>query len=420
MEASSNYKGNRMLNRANHWDHSKLSSSINSDCNLLDNVQFIYELVLANLELKSLGAICEIDTLFRNFKILHASDYSSLLKRVAYCKNIGQKHTDYFEILKANRTKSINQYLTHWIYPYKGKFHPQMIRSLINIIGLKENDILLDPFVGSGTTLIEAQLLGVNCIGIDISPLCVLIGKVKTNITGISSKIHLFLNEFDLNKQSFDIQTINKLIYSIDENDLTNFFTLAKLVSISDNTRRNRNLSDSFKSNVHNMLLSIEDFEILQKELSINLGRTYSCQADARILPLLDESIDGVITSPPYSIALDYVSNDAHSLKQFGCELDKEKNNYIGVRGKGSERISLYNQDINLVLKEIYRVLKKYKYAVIIVGNATYNGVEINTVEYICSLSESIGFKNIININKIIFGLYNVMLKENILILQKG
>jgi tRNA G10 N-methylase Trm11 len=88
-----------------------------------------------------------------------------------------------------NRTRSVNQYLTHWIYPYKGKFHPQMIRALMNIIGLKRGDLVLDPFIGSGTTALEAQLLGINCIGIDISPLCVLQSKVKTESIDVLPQI---------------------------------------------------------------------------------------------------------------------------------------------------------------------------------------------------------------------------------------
>jgi DNA modification methylase len=54
-----------------------------------------------------------------------------------------------------------------------------MIRALINIIGLNDGDKVLDPFSGSGTTSLEAQLLGIECIGIDISPLCVIQGKLN-------------------------------------------------------------------------------------------------------------------------------------------------------------------------------------------------------------------------------------------------
>lgn len=149
---------------------------------LLNNVQFIYELALAQLELKSLGAKCELANGLREFELLEIEDDESLRKRLAYFKFVKDKYTDYFQIIQKNQTRSVNQYLTHWIYPYKGKFHPQMIRALLNIIGLEQGETVLDPFIGSGTTAVEAQLLGINCIGTDISPLCVIQSKVKTEL----------------------------------------------------------------------------------------------------------------------------------------------------------------------------------------------------------------------------------------------
>jgi DNA modification methylase len=154
---------------------------MDKDLILLDNVQFIYELQLAELELQSFGVNFKIDDDLRGFKILNKSDEIKALikRRSAYFKMIDGELTDYYQIIQKNQTRSINQYLTHWIYPYKGKFHPQMIRALLNIIGLKEGDTILDPFLGSGTTALESQLLGINFIGIDISPLCVIQGRVK-------------------------------------------------------------------------------------------------------------------------------------------------------------------------------------------------------------------------------------------------
>jgi len=64
-----------------------------------------------------------------------------------------------------------------------------MIRALLDIIGLNEGDTVIDPFIGSGTTAVEAQLLGINCIGIDISPLCVLQSKVKTESVAVIGEI---------------------------------------------------------------------------------------------------------------------------------------------------------------------------------------------------------------------------------------
>jgi len=67
----------------------------------------------------------------------------------------------------------------------------------------------------------------------------------------------------------------------------------------------------------------------------------------------------------------------------------------------------------------MHRVLKPHRYAAIIIGNAMYLGKEIKTTEFIIDYCEKIGFRLVKNIDKIIFGLYNIMQKENILIFQK-
>jgi len=382
---------------------------------LFDNVQFIYELALAQLELKSLGVRFEITNGLREFRLLeHPENVESLKKKLAYFKLIKGEYTDYFYIVRKNRTRSVNQYLTHWIYPYKGKFHPQMIRALINIIGLNSGDTVLDPFIGSGTTALEAQLLGINCIGIDISPLCVLQSKVKTESIEVLPEILECKNEILKNDK-----VLEKTIEGIPNEKVRNFYLMAKLVAVSDNARRGKDFASAFRKNLELMILSVKDYVDIVKELNLKLGNVDIKLGDSRNLPLEDNSIDGIITSPPYSVALDYVSNDAHSLKVLGYDLNKLREEFIGVRGKGQERIELYNEDMKKSLKEMYRVLKPRKYAVIVIGNATYQGKEIKTVEFIIDYAQKIGFKLVKNIDKIIFGLYNVMQKENIVIFKK-
>ncbi len=149
-------KGETMIERAESkfWAYKSDSKDSGEDLVLLDNVQFIYELSLAELELKALGVEFEVTNGLRKFKLLNkSSELNELIKRKgAYYKTVNGQVTDYFHIIQKNQTRSVNQYLTHWIYPYKGKFHPQMIRALLNIIGLEEGDTVFEPFSGSGTT----------------------------------------------------------------------------------------------------------------------------------------------------------------------------------------------------------------------------------------------------------------------------
>jgi DNA modification methylase len=423
-------KGETMIERAESkfWAYeldNVDSRNAQQDLILLDNVQFIYELSLAELELKALGIDFEVTNGLREFRILNKSDevIERIKRKGSYYKTVEGQFTDYFYIIQKNQTRSVNQYLTHWIYPYKGKFHPQMIRSLLNIIGLKEGDTVLDPFSGSGTTALEAQLLGINFIGIDISPLCVIQGRVKTESIYVIDEIKKLKNEISANVVSNLFQTNENYYNFLDklskDERVKNFYILARLLAVSDNSRRNRNFVNSFLKNVDLMLASVKDYIQIKEKLNLKLGDVTIEVGDSRNIILPDNSVDGIITSPPYSIALDYVQNDIHSLKDLGYDVLKMRDDFIGVRGNGRSRVELYNEDMKKSYSEMYRVLKPNKYAVIVIGNATYQGQEVETVEFTIKYMESLGFSLVKNINKIIFGLYNVMKKENILIFKK-
>ena len=74
------------------------------------------------------------------------------------------------EVSDGNRAAAHN-YLTHGLHSYKGKFFPQIVRALINYADLAPGSSVMDPFVGSGTTTLEAQLMAHHGHGIDKNPL---------------------------------------------------------------------------------------------------------------------------------------------------------------------------------------------------------------------------------------------------------
>jgi len=420
-------KGETMIERAESqfWAYDLDIKDSKKDLMLLDNVQFIYELSLAELELKALGAEFEVTNGLREFRILNKSEKQKELikRRGSYYKTVDGEYTDYFYIIQKNQTRSVNQYLTHWIYPYKGKFHPQMIRGLLNIIGLKEGDTVLEPFSGSGTTAIEAQLLGINFVGIDISPLCLIQGSVKTESIYALEEILELKNEVisNITPNLFQREAnYYKLIENLtSDGKVKNFYKMVRLLAVSDNSRRKRDFRTSYTKNLNLMIASVKDFIEIKERLNLKLGNVKTEIGDSRDVKLPDNSIDGIITSPPYSIALDYVQNDVHSFKDLGYDVNKMRNDFIGVRGTGKSKVELYNTDMKKSYSEMYRVLKPNKYAVIVIGNATYQGKEVKTVKFTIDYMEGLGFRLVKNINKIIFGLYNVMKKENILIFKK-
>lgn len=87
--------------------------------------------------------------------------------------------------IRLRRAKKTSLSLTHDLHIYKAKFFPRMVRSLLNIYA-PVGGVVLDPYCGSGTALLEASLLGYSAFGSDIDPICVLISdaKVSTFATG--------------------------------------------------------------------------------------------------------------------------------------------------------------------------------------------------------------------------------------------
>ena len=68
---------------------------------------------------------------------------------------------------------------------------------------------------------------------------------------------------------------------------------------------------------------------------------------------------------------------------------------------------------------EMYRVIKPGKVCSIVIGDATYMGSKVPTVKLTIDYCQNLGFKLEKNVDKIIYGIYNVMQKENILIFRK-
>jgi site-specific DNA-methyltransferase (cytosine-N4-specific) len=77
------------------------------------------------------------------------------------------------------------RYGTHGLHEYRGKFFPQLVRSLINIAGVSRRGIVADPMCGSGTTAVEAVLGDYQALGLDMNPLSVLMARAKCSLLSI-------------------------------------------------------------------------------------------------------------------------------------------------------------------------------------------------------------------------------------------
>lgn len=104
------------------------------------------------------------------------------IRRLSLVKSVGDTLTAQYELEKPKPTSKCwsSDYGTHGYHRYVGRFPSHLIRALINYFGAGNNDTILDPFCGSGTTLVEARMLGAPAIGIEISPLSAIISSVKS------------------------------------------------------------------------------------------------------------------------------------------------------------------------------------------------------------------------------------------------
>ena len=135
---------------------------------------------------------------------------------------------------------------------------------------------------------------------------------------------------------------------------------------------------------------------------------------------------DGIVTSP-YSFAIDYLKGDKSQLEFLGANIGDLKQNMIGLRGKdGADKVSKYLDDMKKILREMHRVLKEDKFAVILIGTNTSQLLKISEYlnkvkleDELVQFGQDVGFSLNQRIIRPIEGIRNSIRNEEILFLRK-
>ena len=405
----------------------------------------------------NLSEVYELALAYYESKILTKKE---LIKNSAYFVKVDNEFTNHYFICtgdpvkipeySSSRLKSFfinNQfrtgYATHGLFPYRGKFHPQMIKAIINIMGLKPNDTLLDPMMGSGTVPVEAALMGIKAIGVDSSPFCRFMAQTKCDalkinykcLDGLIDKYKNIFLDFNSCPKKIDEQKDlffknNQLSEKIDKEKIFNLVFLAFLDSegYAQRSKRKSHI-EHFRSIIERYITAINKIAVVLDHLNITPAQTILQQGDARNLDIESSSIDGIIFSPPYSFAIDYLKNDLSHLKYFEKNISKLNKSMIGMRGKSlKEKYSIYLEDMDKVISECSRVLRKGRFCTIIIGTndsqlsralkiPKENVSGLNKV--IINIGLSKGLSHVRSLQRQIIGMANTMRQEYIVILQK-
>ncbi len=379
----------------------------------------------------------ELEFAFYEYNILLKEE---IIKRGAFFKSIDNKLTNHYIICSNNSPliwkgrAEVTQayfkegnfstgYATHGLFPYRGKFHPQLIKGILNILQLQSGDIILDPMCGSGTLNVEASIIGIDSIGVEKSPFCVLMSRVKYETLKVNYTVLSAISRAQ--KDSYKILTKGKKLpeefeFKSDFNLQKAITLLAFLDAMGYARRCSKSIEVLFPSVLKRYVGQIDSFIRARDKLRLKISKAQFRLGDAKSLPLSDNSVDGIITSPPYSFAIDYAENDRPQLEFLGYDVQSLKNDMVGLKGKSRrEKLVNYFEDMDKILSEMARVLKPHKYAVIIIGS---NDIQTGGIRLETKIVEMATHHSLVldqKISKPIKGIQNTMKDEYILFLRK-
>ena len=153
-----------------------------------------YEEQLAKREIAALFGNPDIEPVANGFHLPGVPPCSKA-ERLTYFAKAAEQGTTVETIqsrleipLRGQKKRQATRYSVHGLHEYKGKFNPQVVRALLNILGVNPRDNVLDPFCGSGTTLVECSHMSVRSYGVDLNPFAVFLANAKLQALATPAK----------------------------------------------------------------------------------------------------------------------------------------------------------------------------------------------------------------------------------------
>jgi SAM-dependent methyltransferase len=206
---------------------------------------------------------------------------------------------------------------------------------------------------------------------------------------------------------------------------------LAYLDSAGYSERSNRKSPyDQFRAILERYFFVVEKIQRVLAGAEEELAEATPIEGDARCLLLQDSSIDGILFSPPYSFAIDYLENDSFHLGFLGVDINKLREEMVGLRGRTlRDKFDFYKADMERVISECARILRPGRICTIVVGTNNNQlsrilGVSSDAVqgidELLIELGASRGLHLVRKIGRQITGMANTMRTEYIVMLQRN